>query len=75
MSKFAKVVIGGAEDLLPIVDPAAADPIAIYDFLQVNGFIYRCNKVSGEMWRLEAHATEKKTQVWKKIEELTEAIQ
>lgn len=43
--------------------------LAVYDFLQVNGFVYRCDKRTGEMWRLEAHATDKKTQVWKKIEE------
>lgn len=48
-------------------------PLAPYDFLQVNGFVYRCNKVTGEMWRLEAHATEKKTQVWKLVEEPTTA--
>lgn len=52
------------------IDPL---PLAIYEFLQVNGFIYRCNKVTGEMWRLEASLTDKKAQVWKKVEELTVA--
>ncbi len=46
-----------------------AQPQAPYEFLQVNGFVYRCNRLTGDAWRLEAHATERKAQVWKKIEE------
>lgn len=64
------------------VETLASDPSNLpqwpeprFDFLHVNGFIYRCNKMTGEMWRLEAHASEKKTQVWKKIEDLTSVIQ
>ncbi len=52
------------------IDPA---PLAIYEFLQVNGFVYRCNLQTGQMWRLEAHGTEKKTQVWKLVQEVSEA--
>jgi hypothetical protein len=48
-------------------------PHAPFQFLEVNGFIYRGNRITGEMWRLEAHATEKKTQVWKPIAEVSEA--
>ncbi len=51
-------------------DPA---PLAPYQFLEVNGFVYRGNRMTGEFWRLEAHATEKKTQVWKLVQECTEA--
>lgn len=40
-----------------------------YEFLQVNGFVYRCNKVTGEMWRLEADTVDKKKQLWARIEE------
>ena len=50
-----------------------AAPNTPFQFLEVNGFIYRGNRVTGEMWRLEAHATEKKTQVWKPIAEVSEA--
>lgn len=46
-----------------------ATPAVPYQFLQVNGFVYRCNKVTGEMWRLEPSAADKKAQVWKKVEE------
>ena len=48
-------------------------PLAPYEFLQVNGFIYRCNKVTGEMWRLEPNGADKKTQIWKLVEEPTTA--
>jgi hypothetical protein len=44
-----------------------------YEFLSVNGFIYRCHRQTGEVWRLEPHPTEKKTQTWKKIDEPTVA--
>ncbi len=48
-------------------------PLAPYQFLEVNGFVYRGNRITGEFWRLEAHATEKKTQVWKLVQDGTEA--
>ena len=54
-----------------LVTDDAPSALAPYQFLEVNGFIYRGNRVTGEMWRLEAHATEKKTQVWRKIEDLS----
>ena len=62
----------------PSLSESLADdltPLAPFQFLEVNGFIYRANRVTGEMWRLEAHATEKKSQVWKKIEDLTTVVQ
>lgn len=54
------------------VDPA---PLAPYEFLQVNGFVYRGNRLTGEMWRLEAKADDKKIQIWKRVEDVTAAIQ
>ena len=56
------------DDGLPITTDGRLIEGLPYDFLAVNGFIYRCNKKTGEMWRLEPHPTEKKTQVWKAIE-------
>lgn len=44
-------------------------PEIVYEFLQVNGFLYRCNKVTGEMWKLEPSAQDKKTHVWKLIDD------
>jgi hypothetical protein len=44
----------------------------LFQFLQVNGFVYRCNTATGDMWRLEAHVTDKKAQVWKLVQELTD---
>ncbi len=46
-----------------------AAPLAPYEFLAVNGFLYRCNKVTGQMWRLHPHITDKTIQIWKLIEE------
>lgn len=46
-----------------------APPIAPYDFLHVNRFVYRCNKVTGEMWRLAPSAQDKKAHVWTLIED------
>jgi len=40
-----------------------------YEFLQVNGFVYRCHKGTGDMWRLDVDPENKKRQVWIKIEE------
>jgi hypothetical protein len=48
-------------------------PHAPFQFLEVNGFVYRCNRMTGEMWRLEAKAGDKKIQVWKLIESASEA--
>ena len=58
--------------MLPEI-PADPAPLVMYEFLQVNGFIYRANLKTGQMWKLEPSASEKKTQVWKLIEELTAA--
>ncbi len=44
-------------------------PETAFEFIALNGFFYRCNKVTGDTWRLEASATDKKAQLWKKIEE------
>lgn len=38
-----------------------------FEFIPLNGFLYRGNKVTGEMWRLEISTTDRKAQVWKKI--------
>lgn len=54
------------------IDPA---PLAIYDFLQVNGFVYRCNKVTGEMWQLSPSVSDRKAQVWKKIHDAQPMIE
>lgn len=39
--------------------PGAAAP-SPFEFIALNGFMYRGNKATGEMWRLEMHPTEKK---------------
>jgi hypothetical protein len=49
----------------------ATAPSAPYEFLQVNGCIYRGNRLTGEMWRLEVKAADKKIQIWKLVEEFT----
>lgn len=41
---------------------------AVYSFIEVNGFIYRCNTVTGEAWRLQPDPADKKQQAWKRIE-------
>jgi hypothetical protein len=33
----------------------------------VNGFVYRFNTQTGELWRLDHDASDKKLQVWKAI--------
>ncbi len=43
-------------------------PKRAFEFIALNGFFYRCNTVTGETWRLEAKADDKKTQIWKLIE-------
>lgn len=35
-----------------------------YQFLTANNFVYRCNTLTGEMWRLQPDPQEKTTQVW-----------
>ncbi len=49
------------------------DPAAPYEFVAVNGFFYRCNTRTGETWRLEAKADDKKIQMWKLIEDASGA--
>lgn len=48
-------------------------PSAPFQFLEVNGFIYRCNKITGEMWRLGVKAGDKKIQIWTLIEDAERA--
>lgn len=40
-----------------------------YEFLQVNGFVYRGNRATGEFWRLETDPRDRKKQVWAKIDD------
>lgn len=51
-----------------MADDAPQPDLAPYEFLQVNGFVYRGNRQTGELWKLEPSSSDKKTQVWKKIE-------
>lgn len=44
-----------------------------FEFIPLNGFLYRGNRITGEMWRLEVSSTDKKAQVWKKIEDTVAA--
>lgn len=46
-----------------------AAPVAPFQFLEINGFVYRCNKMTGEMWRLGVKAGDKKIQIWTLIED------
>jgi hypothetical protein len=50
-----------------------AAPQTPFQFLDVNGFVYRCNRVTGEMWRLGPHATDKKIQIWTLVQDTSGA--
>ncbi len=51
----------------------SAHPETAFEFIALNGFFYRCNRLTGETWRLEVSVSDKKAQVWKKIEDLSAA--
>ncbi len=50
----------------PLDDEA---PAPVFQFLAVNGFIFRANIVTGDMDKLEPDPSDKKKQVWVRIED------
>ena len=53
-----------------ILDPILEEPPpSVFHFLSVNGFIYRANTTTGAMDKLELDPSDKKKQVWVRIDD------